>query len=365
MRLSRSLWTNAENSTPVINAEGVYACHFDPALPIEVGFDVHDRHHNVRMNRHDSFEVIYVYQGQGLVQIQARRFPISKGNLVVLGPNLYHQIACRPGTKLLLPFLHFQSGVLTGGAGGEEERFLAPFFCQQAEFPNVVSRSTGVPDEALRLMLRIYQELPPRNDVARLAVKTYLRMLLLLLLQHYDEHVVMHDAMKRRQQDLDRLAPLFRFIDQNYGQLIHAATAARLCAMSKVQFMRFFKRVTGQTIHTYLQRLRVARSQALLATSDTSIADISTMLGFCSQSHFGRTFTALVGLTPLVYRFRFGKGRARKDENGLSDDVVHDHGSHPGLRDGVTATNSRLFSSKKRFDHGSSPSTQARENRAQ
>lgn len=309
MRLSRSLWTNADlTSTPVINAEGVYACHFDPALPIEVGFDVHDRHHNVRMNRHDSFEVIYVYQGQGLVQIQERRFPISKGNLVVLGPNLYHQIACRPGTKLMLPFLHFQSGMLTGGAGGEEERFLAPFFCQQAEFPNVVSRSTGVPDEALKLMLRIHRELPSRNDVARLAVKTYLRMVLLLLLQHYDEHVGMHDAMKRRQQDLDRLAPLFQFIDQNYGQLIHAATAARLCAMSKVQFMRFFKKVTGQTFHTYLQRFRVARAQALLSTSDKSIADISTMLGFCSQSHFGRTFTTLVGLTPLAYRCRFGKG---------------------------------------------------------
>jgi len=78
--------------------------------------------------------------------------------------------------------------------------------------------------------------------------------------------------------------------------------------MSKVQFMRFFKKVTGQTFHTYLQRLRVARAQALLSTSDKSIADISTMLGFCSQSHFGRTFTTLVGLTPLAYRCRFGKG---------------------------------------------------------
>jgi AraC-like DNA-binding protein len=315
----------------------VYLCNFDPTFPIEVGFDIHDSHHNIRMNRHDSFEVIYVYQGQGLVQVQERRFSVSQGNLVVLGPNLYHQIACRPGTKLRLPFLHFQSGMLTGSPGGEEERLLAPFLCQQAEFPNVVSRSSGVPDEVLKLMLKIHGELPPRNDVARLAVKTYLRMLLLLLLQHYDEHVGMHDALKRRQQDLQRLSPLFQFIDQNYGEMIHTHTAARLCAMSKVQFMRFFKKVTGQTFHTYLQRFRVARAQALLSTSDKSIADISARLGFCSQSHFGRTFTTLVGLTPLAYRCRFGKEGAHNDDHRLAGGVVNDKRWNPSPQEGAKA----------------------------
>jgi AraC-like DNA-binding protein len=323
MRLSRSLWKNADRvSDTVINAEGIYC---DLTFPIEVGFDIHDSHHNVRMNRHDSFEVIYFYEGHGVVQIQERRFPISKGNLVVQGPNLYHQIVCRRGTKLKLPFLHFQSGVLIGSVAGEEERYLAPFFCQDPEFPNVVSRSTGVPDEALELMMHIHAELPPRNDVARLAVKTYLKMLLLRLLQHYSQHVGKHDALERRQQDLRRLGPLFQFIDQNYGQPIHTATAARLCAMSKVQFMRFFKKVKAETFHTYFKRFRIAKAQALLSTSDKSIVEISSLLGFCIQSHFGRTFTNLVGLTPLAYRYRFGKNHESTINSKLRYGALHDY----------------------------------------
>lgn len=322
MRLSRSIWKNADREgDPLVNAEGVYLCHFDPAFPIEVGFDIHDSRHNVQMNRHDSFEVIYVYEGQGFVQIQERRFPINKGNLVVLAPNLYHQIASCPGSKLRIPFLHFRSEMLIGGAGGEEEQYLAPFFCQDAEFPNVVSHTTGIPDKALELMVRIHSELPPRHDVARLAVKTYLRMLLLLLLQHYNHYVGMHDALERRQQDLQRLRPLFQFIDQNYGEVIHTGTAAHLCAMSKVQFMRFFRKITGQSFFNYLKRFRVAKAQSLLSTSDETIAGISALLGFSGQSHFGRTFTSLVGLTPFEYRRRIGM-RPETNADGKVHSIV-------------------------------------------
>jgi len=337
VRLSRSLWKNADREgNPIVNAEGVYLCNFDPTFPLEVGFDIHDSHHNIRMNRHDSFEVIYVYGGQGFVQIQQRRCPISKGNLVVLGPNIYHQVVTRPGSKLRLLFLHFQSAILIGSADGEAERYLAPFFCQDAEFPNVVPHSAGVPEEALKLMVKIHGELPPRDDVARLAVKTYLKMLLLLLLQHYKQHVGMHAALERRRQEVERLAPLFQFIDQNYGQIIHTDTAARLCAMSKAQFMRFFRKVTGQSFLNYLKRFRIAKAQLLLSSSDQTIAEISALLGFCSQSHFGKTFSSLVGLTPLGYRRRFGMKRETNALGKAHAGVLHESRMEP-IRPGAAA----------------------------
>jgi len=328
VRVSRSLWKNADHGgAPIISAEGVYLCHFDPAFPIEMGFEIHDSRHLVRMNRHDSFEVIYVYDGRGFVQVQERCFSISKGNLVVVGPNVYHQIVCHPGTKLKLHFLHFQSGILLGSASGEEEQYLAPFFCQDANFPNVVSLASGLPHQALEVMAKIYTELPAANDTARLSVKTYLRVLLLLLLRYYTTHVGTHKALERRRQELKRLDGLFRYIDQNYGQRIRTATAARLCAMSKAQFMKFFKRVTGQSFHTYLKHLRVAMAQALLAKGEKSIAEISILLGFCSQSHFGTTFTRIVGMPPHLYRRSFAK--THESSNGNEPLAARHDGKRP------------------------------------
>lgn len=308
MHISRTVWKHADHSAqPIINAEGAYICHFDPSFPIEVGFDVHDTHHSVRLNRHDSFEIIYVYEGKGSIQVMDRRLPIREGSLVTLGPNLYHQIISGSRTKLKLPFVHFQAGILLGGTSGEDEKFLAPFLCQDSRFPHVISPSSGVPDQALELILKIHKELPPANDVARLATKTYLKVLLLLLLRHYHDYLGTRKVLEQRQRNLTRLDPLFQFIEHSYGQSIRIADAARICAMSKVNFMRFFKKVSGQSFLNYLIRYRIARAQSLLSTTDRAIAEISTLSGFCGQSHFGRSFHSLVGLTPLAYRRRFGK----------------------------------------------------------
>jgi hypothetical protein len=189
------------------------------------------------MNRHDSFEVIYVYDGEGVLQVRDRRFPIRQGSLVTLGPNLYHQIFSGSTNKLKLPFLHFQAGILLASTGGEDEKFLAPFLCQDSRFPHVISPSSALPDQALELILKLQKELPPANELARLAAKTYLKVLLLLLLRYYQEYVGTREALEDRQRNLQRLDPLFPFIEESHGQSIRIADAARLCAMSKVNFM--------------------------------------------------------------------------------------------------------------------------------
>jgi transcriptional regulator GlxA family with amidase domain len=43
--------------------------------------------------------------------------------------------------------------------------------------------------------------------------------------------------------------------------------------------------------------------------SDQSIAEIATATGFADQSHLGRTFKRLIGMTPAVYRDRLRAGR--------------------------------------------------------
>lgn len=331
MYISRSLWKNADHSGEVvINPEGVYVCNLDPAFPIEVGFDVHDNRHKVRMNRHDSFEVIYVYEGKGFVQIQGRRFPISRGNLAVVGPNLYHQFLSCPSTRLKLAFLHFQSQVLLGGAGGEEVQYLAPFLCRDERFPFVIPPSTRIPDEVLELILKISKELPPSNDVGRLAAKTYLKVLLLLLLRHYQKYVTTKESLEYRRRDIRRLDPLFQFIDQHSDRSLRAAEAARLCGMSHAQFVRSFTKITGQSLGDYLKHFRVAKAQSLLSTTDTTIAEISGLLGFCSQSHFGLVFRRLAGITPLKYRRRYGKNPESEINGKMQDDY---HQLPPNLGD--------------------------------
>jgi len=74
--------------------------------------------------------------------------------------------------------------------------------------------------------------------------------------------------------------------------------------MSTSHFMRYFKMNVGQTFRSYLTSFRIAKAQYLLQNKEIPIAEISQLVGFCSQSYFGEVFQAVVGMTPRTYRKR-------------------------------------------------------------
>lgn len=308
MRHSRFPWKNGYLFVePGINADGVRIYPFDPSFPIDVGFITVSGRRHTRMNRHEFYEVIYVYSGSPDLQVLNRTFHLKKGELVVIGPNLYHRIMNRPQSEVRLISLNFQPDILRGGEPeGEEEPYFTPFVCQDSEFPHVIPASRVLPREALQLMLRVHAELPAATRLQRLAVKTYMKMLLLLLLKYYTDYLGTRDIVERKQRDIQRLQPLFHLLEQKYGEHIEVADAARACAMSSSHFMRFFKQTTGQSFRSYLTSFRIAKAQVMLSHSDKPIAQISERVAFCSQSYFGEVFRTLVGMTPLAYRRRLG-----------------------------------------------------------
>jgi AraC-like DNA-binding protein len=166
----------------------------------------------------------------------------------------------------------------------------------------VVPAKTGIPDQIFGLMQRIRSELPATTPRARLAVKTYLKMTLILLVNQYASYAGTVETFRRQQRALERLRPLFEHLEANFGDPIQVQEAARICGMSESHFMSFFKRATGQSFMAYLNHCRIERAQALLVTTDKSVSDISQEMGFCDQSYFGTVFRKLVGITPAGYR---------------------------------------------------------------
>ena len=131
-------------------------------------------------------------------------------------------------------------------------------------------------------------------------------MSLILLAKYYAELGVRRDVDRRR-KELDRLGPLFKFLDEHCQEPLLVNDAAKLVGMSTSHFMGFFKRATGQSFVTYVNHFRVAKAQELLTTSDMPIADIGRAVGFCNHSYFGMVFRQAVGTTPLAFRRNCGR----------------------------------------------------------
>ncbi len=314
----RSCKSAFELVEPGIDAEGVHVWPFDPTCPVDVLFLTLDARHRVRMNRHGYFEVTYLCSGSGNYHIQDRLLPFNEGDLAIIGSTLYHRIEGQSSSPLTIAAMFFEPDIICCDGANDSTEYLTPFLLQDANFPHIVPAETGVPRQVLDMMLRIRAELPASTPRSRLALKTYLKMLLIHLVNQFAQYAGTVETFRRQQEALDRLRPLFRYLGENCGDLIQVGHAARICRMSESHFMSLFKKVTGISFVAYCNHFRIERAQALLARTDESMANIGQQVGFCDQSYFGTVFRRIVGMTPATYR-------RRMRDNGPSELGQPDH----------------------------------------
>jgi AraC-like DNA-binding protein len=288
-----------------VNADGVHVWPFDPGFPVDVVHHLLSGLRPFRMNRHDYLEIVYLSAGELVWQVQDHLVTQNKGDLFVMGSSKYHRVTERSSSQVTVESMFFRPDlVCRPSVSCDESEYLASFQSYDPDFPHIIPASSGVPAEVRALIARIHKELPANSDRARLCVKTYVKMILVLLLNHYSSHRMLRVKFDRRQRALDRFKPLFNFLDDCYSDLITPADAAKTVNMSPSHFRRAFKQVTGQSFVLYLNHFRIAKAQELLSSTNRSIAEVGMEVGFCDQSYFGLIFRRCTQMTPLQYRNR-------------------------------------------------------------
>jgi AraC family transcriptional regulator len=100
-----------------------------------------------------------------------------------------------------------------------------------------------------------------------------------------------------------QLSKVTDFIEDCLVTDISLEHLASLTGLNPLCFSKQFKAATGLPPHQYVILRRVERARELLS-SDSSIAEISQIVGFFDQSHLVRHFKYWVGVTPRDYRER-------------------------------------------------------------
>jgi len=72
--------------------------------------------------------------------------------------------------------------------------------------------------------------------------------------------------------------------------------------LSVSHFSRAFRISTGLPPHQWLLRQRVKTAKQLMTVRDLPLSEIAMSAGFANQSHFTRVFSAVVGVSPGVWR---------------------------------------------------------------
>ncbi len=185
------------------------------AFPIDVRCLVLDRHREVPLHRPDHLEVVVFESGELGYEVGNQACILGRNDVIIVGNQIHHR-CLPPSSSQRRPratVLSFLPETLHSGIPlNDDLEYLMPFSLQGPEVSNVIHADPGLSREVREFIERIRQALPVETDRSRLAMRTFLKMVLLALVNHCAEDRAARAAFNRRRDITARLAPAFEHI---------------------------------------------------------------------------------------------------------------------------------------------------------
>ena len=93
-----------------------------------------------------------------------------------------------------------------------------------------------------------------------------------------------------------------KYMQEDSLQELSIDQVAKLCNVSSIYFRKRFKEYSGKSPSEFRLDLKTKKAKEYLVSSDVSIAEIASVLGFTDASYFCKQFKIRTGLSPLSYR---------------------------------------------------------------
>lgn len=260
---------------------------------VDISFNMPIYHH------HNVFEIYYLLEGRRNYFIQNRTYAVMKGDIVLINVQDIHRTMDSNNTPHERILIYFNKDFISSIINDEKDIALLDCFMGK----NKVIR-LNVSEQAFveTLLFRMLDE----NEKKPEGFLTYQRVLLTELLLFINRHIKRYDKQSIGTNSLlqKKMSEVAIYLTENYRSRISLKQVAERFFITPCHLSRSFKKATGFSFIEYVNSIRVKEAQKLLKKTNSSVMRIAELTGFDSQTHFGRVFKNLTGMSPLQYRKR-------------------------------------------------------------
>ncbi|WP_288072260.1 AraC family transcriptional regulator [Hydrotalea sp.] len=244
---------------------------------------------------HPEYEIVYVESPKGLRHIGNHISNYEGSDLALIGPNIPHlNFDYGVKNKVETVVIQMREDFLGDGIISISEFGAIRTLLELAKEGLVFYGDTKLKAGTL---LKEIRTLPHFEKLIRL-------LQVLQLLANSDEKETLHVkpvSVSVLQKENQRLQQVYQFIELHYQQSIDVKDVARLCSLTTAAFCRYFKKATHFTFTEFLNQYRINQAKKLLLYHQ-NITNVCFECGFGNISHFNKTFKAVTGVTPSVFR---------------------------------------------------------------
>lgn len=248
---------------------------------------------------HPFTEIFFITNGSGNFHLDDSIVNVSKGDLIIINPNCLHTEKSNTGKDPLeyivlgidnLSLVHHDSPTLVNS---EEDK--------KSDLYKVIH-----PDN-LGIYLNLIDpllisEIENKSLNYELVCKSLITLIIVFISRGESEAVDLKENSKE-QLNLECMK-IKNYLDSHYSENITLDKLASISHVNKYYVVHSFTKQIGVSPINYVINKRISEAKNLLKTTNYSIRDISSIVGFSTSSYFSQMFKKVTGLSPKEYKLQ-------------------------------------------------------------
>ncbi len=243
---------------------------------------------------HPEIELTLITQGKGIRFVGDSIESYQSGDLVLIGEHLPHHWVSKDTSHQRL-----QKAIVI--------QFQAQWLDQVPELQTIAAfiRSAKVGFHFQQVRAETQEKIKALTEMPVPLRISGLIEILFDLSAHYEPRSLSQKTqfhLPDSTKEQERINQVISYIIEHLDQKLTVCHLADYSFMVPQAFCRWFRRHTGFSFITYLNKTRIEAACQLLLTSNLAVKQIAYQVGYENTSHFNRTFKRHTTLSPLEFK---------------------------------------------------------------
>lgn len=255
----------------------------------------------INLHWHRNIEILLIHKGTCTVTVNRTDFSAASGDIFIINQEELHRIISED-TELCYGAFIFPMAALEFASEDDANINIRKLMEGRKMFPEYISSEDSISSVLSDILNSVLDAGTERFDGYELFIKSQLIRFVSELVRYGRLTEPAGITTENARQRSERLKQILSYINENCSSELTLETMAGEFHFSKKYFSKYFIAESGQSFTEYLNCCRIEKACKLLRNTDSSVIDIALESGYGNISYFIRTFSRLMGCTPLKYR---------------------------------------------------------------
>lgn len=259
------------------------------------------------MHKHKFIEIVFILSGEAIHTVGNRQYKVKCGDVTVINCGVPHKFTANTESEdsfvaydlMFSPDFFDASTINMGAFESLKSSFLfySLFPSETYAYPDMHISGKRYGDYG-ELFTRIYHEFISKDKGYVEIIRAYVIELIIKIFRDLEKSGMAVLSTDNKKTVYSAIS----YIENNYNTKLSVDDIAARVFLSPDYFRKLFKKVTGDSVIAFQQKLRIDEACRLLSVTDMAIKDISEAIGYNDIKSFYQVFKKMTGKTPKEYR---------------------------------------------------------------